>query len=182
MAVKGGFMLQNAQSGKFKGVGDRGFTIIEVLIALVILCIGLMAVGILQNRALQYNHSALLRSRAVQSVEDILDKIRANKDNILSYEIGLGDAEGVYETKAELENELNASYQNIVRMDLAEWKWSLSRALPGGRGAVEIEEDADGFLVATITLEWVESINKASDSLPVEMVIPVKVVLAADIP
>lgn len=178
-------MLQKRQWKNFRHVGGNGgFTIIEVLIALVILCIGLLAVGIMQNRALQYNHAALLRSRAVQSVEDILDKVRANKYNIKNYVIDLDvpdPAAGPYNTKADIDSKLPASYTGIVRLDLAEWKWAISRSLPGGKGAIAVEEDlTDGFLVATITVQWVESINSEAGTAPVEMKVPVKVILASD--
>lgn len=177
-------MLQKRQWKNFRVVGGNGgFTIIEVLIALVILSIGLLAVGILQNRALQYSHAALLRSRAVQSVEDILDKIRANKFNINNYviDLDLPDPAGVpYDTKAAIDSQLTA-YSGIVRLDLAEWKWTLSRSLPGGRGSIAVAEDStDGFLVATITVQWVESINNEGGVPPVQMTVPVKVILASD--
>jgi type IV pilus assembly protein PilV len=57
---------------------ESGFSIIEVLIALLITAVGILGVAGLQVMSLQQNRSALLRDQALQAANDILDRMRAN--------------------------------------------------------------------------------------------------------
>ena len=44
---------------------QHGFTLLEVLVALAVLMIGLVAMAALQSTAIGYNHAAYLRSQAI---------------------------------------------------------------------------------------------------------------------
>ena len=55
-----------------------GFTLIEVLVALVIISIGLVGVAALYVQILKFNGSALNRSKAIVHAADMADRIRAN--------------------------------------------------------------------------------------------------------
>jgi type IV pilus assembly protein PilV len=57
----------------------NGFTLLEVLIALVIFSFGLLALAALMAKGLQYNTSALHRSYASTQAYDIADRMRANR-------------------------------------------------------------------------------------------------------
>ncbi|MEJ2142634.1 MAG: type IV pilus modification protein PilV, partial [Gammaproteobacteria bacterium] len=54
-----------------------GFSLLEVMIAMVIFSIGLIGLAGLQSASLGYNHSAYLRSQATYLAYNILDKMRA---------------------------------------------------------------------------------------------------------
>jgi len=56
-----------------------GFTLLEVMVALLIISFGLLGLAGLQGTALKQNHSAYLRSIATQFSHDIADRIRANR-------------------------------------------------------------------------------------------------------
>lgn len=58
---------------------SRGFSMIEVLIALVILAVGLLGVALLQTLSLRYSQSANYRTKAVNLAYDWLDQARANR-------------------------------------------------------------------------------------------------------
>lgn len=58
----------------------RGFTLIEVLIAFVVLTIGLLGAVALQAKAKQSSYDAAQRSAAVALANDIIERIRANDD------------------------------------------------------------------------------------------------------
>ncbi|TYT75137.1 type IV pilus modification protein PilV [Desulfobotulus mexicanus] len=120
---------------------SSGFTLMEVLLVLVILSIGLLGLAVLQNMALKDNHNALLRSRAVQQAEDILDRIRANRNNLGDYVIAIGATPAV---------------GGMAGTDLTEWRRGLALSLPGGDGSVAVDA-ATG--VVTVVVQWRESVR-----------------------
>lgn len=104
---------------------QKGVTLIEVLIALVILSIGLVGLATLQTVGLRANHSAYLRSQAVIMAYNVVDRMRANRPAATSgaYDIALGDS---------------ASGGGVPEADLADWKARLDRLLPVGDGSVAV--------------------------------------------
>jgi type IV pilus assembly protein PilV len=56
----------------------RGFTLIEVLIALVILSVGMLGIAGLYVHSMQAGRTSILRHNAVTLAGDIADRIRAN--------------------------------------------------------------------------------------------------------
>ncbi len=57
---------------------SSGFTLIEIMIAIVIVSIGLLAYAGLQMDGLKQTHAALFRSQAALSTHDMADRLRAN--------------------------------------------------------------------------------------------------------
>ncbi len=57
---------------------QKGFSLIEVLVATVIMAIGILGIAGLQVISLQQNRSSLMRSEALQLGNDIIDRMRAN--------------------------------------------------------------------------------------------------------
>ena len=60
---------------------ERGFSLIEVLIALLVLAIGLLGLAALQAQGLRFNHDAYVRTQATHIAYDIVDRMRANRAN-----------------------------------------------------------------------------------------------------
>jgi type IV pilus modification protein PilV len=56
----------------------RGFSMIELLVAVLVMGIGVLGITGLQMVSLQNNRGALVRAEAVQLAYDIIDRIRAN--------------------------------------------------------------------------------------------------------
>lgn len=112
---------------RFKLVNNRkqsGISMIEVLIAMLVLTIGLLGMAALQAQATKFNHSAYLRTQATNLAYDIGDRIRANQDQALS---------GNYDHDLE---DSKPSGNNISDQDLAQWLTAIENALPSGRGAI----------------------------------------------
>jgi type IV pilus assembly protein PilV len=73
---------------------QRGFSMLEALIALLVFSIGLLGLAGMQISSLKMNQSALYRSIASESAYAMLDKIRANGLSAKGgdYNLNLGDA------------------------------------------------------------------------------------------
>jgi type IV pilus assembly protein PilV len=126
----------------------RGFTLLEVLVALVVLSIGLLGLSGLQTSSLRNNHSAFLRSQATLAITDIMDRMRANSDaaSAGNYDINYGSTPSAADCSS------NCSAQAVADRDLVEWRSYVER-LPGGEG--EIDVDANG--VAEVRVRWADT-------------------------
>lgn len=84
-------------SGKHRaGVRCQGgFTLIEALIAFVILSVGLLGIVSLQAMAKTSQHLALQHTRAVTLADAIVERIRVNPAGMAVYNIGTGSPVGV---------------------------------------------------------------------------------------
>ncbi len=72
---------------------QRGFSIIEVLVAAIILSIGMLGLAGLQMRTLRNNQSALERGIAVVETQSIADALRGDRVNATNglFDIALAD-------------------------------------------------------------------------------------------
>ncbi len=59
---------------------QRGFSLIEVLVALVLVAIGVLGMVALQGRSIQYTQDSVQRNSAVMLVNDLTEIIRANPE------------------------------------------------------------------------------------------------------
>jgi type IV pilus assembly protein PilV len=118
--------------------GTIGFSLIEVLIAIVILGVGLLGIAGLQVVGLQSNHSSYMRSQASFQIAGILDRMRANRIQALNdaYDIGIGTT---------------PSGSSLADQDLIAWKNELAVLFPSGDGSVACNAG-----ICTVTVQWVD--------------------------
>lgn len=111
-----------------------GFTLLEVMVAMVIFSIGLLGLAGMQAQSVQFSHSAYLRSQATFYAYDILEKMRANRvvASTNSYDTILTDAG----TDNSCYDDLgNCSATQLAAHDIFDWKQLLA-TLPSGNGTV----------------------------------------------
>lgn len=121
-----------------------GFTLIEVLIALVVLSIGLLGLAGLQSAGLRFNQSAAMRTQATQLAYDLADRMRAN-----SVAVNAGDYLGAAGTTVACHTTTGCSPAEMAADDLAAWNAAITRYLPSGEGLVCRDSDiSNGTSVA----------------------------------
>ena len=78
-------MKKNYLKSRLPGSAEKGFSLIEILIAMLILAVGVLGIAALQFKGLQYSNDAHFRSQISNLVSDIADRMRINKTNAASY-------------------------------------------------------------------------------------------------
>jgi len=114
---------------------DRGFTLIEVMVALLVLSIGLLGLAGLQVAALQNNQSAFMRSQATALAYDLADRMRSNVVGTISGNYDPANAAVVPTCRTTA----GCTSQEMAANDLAEWNATIAANLPMGEGAVCID-------------------------------------------
>ena len=111
---------------------QSGFTLIEVLVAVLILAVGLVGVAGLQTVSLQNNQSAFMRSQATALAYNIADRMRANRNTAVA---NLYDPLAAA-ASANCMSTTGCTPQDLARNDLAQWDAAITASLPMGEGFV----------------------------------------------
>ena len=135
-------------------IRQRGFTLLEVLIAVVILSIGLLGVAGMQASAMRNNHSAYSKTQATALAMDIADRIRINSSVAANYDFDTDS--DVPESKPGCMADANGcSPTDLAEYDIYEWSQPIISAespiLPGGRAIIE-----RNGTITTIAIYWRE--------------------------
>ena len=109
---------------------QRGVSLIESMIALLVISIGLLGIASLQITAMKQNTTALNHSQAVWAAYSMADRIRANTSEFASYA-------DIDTSNSYSQDCLGASCSNIqmVTADAADWA-AIVQTLPAGRGMI----------------------------------------------
>jgi type IV pilus assembly protein PilV len=134
---------------------QRGFTLLEVLIALVVLAVGLLGLAALQNLGLRYGNESYERSQATLLIYEMIDRMRANPSGVRG---GSYDGFATYTnsppatsgcTTAICDNNAMAIY------DVNQWISAIigKSILVGGEGRIQRQGTSFSFNVA---VQWQE--------------------------
>ena len=136
----------------YTGNKQQGFTLLEVLIALLVLSIGLLGLAALQTTGLRSNEMASMRTTSTMLAYDISDRMRANPQGVLDgdYVIDSGPVSG---TPTDCTSN-DCTTAQLALYDLDQWKDAVA-TLPGGLG--DITQTAGPPLTHTITVRWDEN-------------------------
>lgn len=133
---------------------QRGATLIEVLITMLVVAVGLLGAAGLQLASTRYQQTSAMRSQALLQAEFIIEKMRVNSANLTAANLANAQAnpETAYLAADEypdadddalpddpacgLNGQPICSAAQAAQRDLREWKLSLARDLPGGRGSI----------------------------------------------
>lgn len=135
-----------------------GFTLLEALIALVILSVGLLGVAKLVLGAVHADDSAYMRGQATQLAYELLDQMRANRP---------GGTAGNYTYPGTAPANNNCSTVActplaLAQLDLYNFNSRVQQALPSGKFTVAMATDAFADTIATITVSWDDSLAQSA--------------------
>ena len=132
-------MHKNTNIHKIKHLS--GFTLLEVMIALLVLSIGLLGIAALQANSLKVNHGAYQRSQAIFLAYDMMDRLRANRTAALAgqCDIAMGATLGG---------------TDLCDTDVTDWQTNFVGALlPSGQGFIDCSTTAN---ICIVTVQWDE--------------------------
>ena len=139
---------------------NKGFSLLELLVAVLIVAVGLLGIAGLQLASAQNNRGALERSVATFLAEDMLERARANP--AADYTVAAGPPAAFVDCLAD-----TCSAAELARFDVAVWKCALGQwretplcqglpssllrgpGLPAGDGTVAANGDA-----VTVEIAW----------------------------
>jgi type IV pilus assembly protein PilV len=140
---------------------ERGFTLLEVLIALLVMSIGLLGIGKMMMLSARANDSAYMRSQATALAYTMLDAMRANRVAAISQ--GYDTAQVVPAQLACATAAPGCTSGQVAQNDTFLWNQALATELPNGAGAVVTVTAPDvvtgaNNITATITVTWSDKV------------------------
>jgi type IV pilus assembly protein PilV len=139
----------------------RGFTLIEVLIAFVIIAIGLLGLASLQLASLNNQLEAYQRAQALLLIEDMANRMRVNPVAAAAGDYTEGEQYGLQPLGVDC-----TVQPTIAQRDLCEWNEAIAGSsvqlagdnvgsLVAARGCIANQVgSADGETVIRITIAW----------------------------
>jgi type IV pilus assembly protein PilV len=130
---------------------QRGFTLIEILVTVIVLSIGLLGLAGLQATALRFNSTAYQRSQATILAYDIAEQMRANAKAARCGAYTNGTRRTGEDCSVIEVSDLPAR-QAIATQDIQRWTATLGNVLPLGTGTI-----AYAGTIITVTIRWDDS-------------------------
>jgi len=153
----------------------RGFTLVEVMVALTLLSIGMLGSARMQIFSTQATHAAYLRGQAVTFVQDFIDRMQANTT---AAQAGNYDSADPVNYAIPADNSCSETATTLASVctpvqlaahDRWEWSQDLVAVLPNGQGAVCLDSDpADAIAcdgagnIYTVSINWSVNENGAT--------------------
>jgi type IV pilus assembly protein PilV len=122
---------------------QRGMTLIEILVAIVVLSIGLLGLAGLQLKGLQVGQGSTYRWQAAMLAQDVLDRMRADSAGVLAGNYVLPGATPTGATAA----------------SIADWQARVA-ALPGGTSTITFPNGVGasvGTSQVTVEIDWTDT-------------------------
>jgi len=167
----------------FKRSNQSGFSLIEVLVALLIFSFALLGIAGLMTISIRSNHNGYLRSQAVLLSNDIAVKMRANVGGLWADKYQ-GDAPTTPTTTCSKSTPCDKG--QLATYDMEQWGSQIIQVLPNGSGNLRCTTHplpagilSTGLWVASppfpgicnITVAWNESNERGSEEQKIDLVI-----------
>ncbi|MEL7185701.1 MAG: type IV pilus modification protein PilV [Pseudomonadota bacterium] len=133
---------------------QRGFSLVEVLIALVIMSVGMLGIAGLYVQSMQAGRTSMFRHHAVTLAGDVADRIRANPTAGAAYNHA-ASATGTNNNCVAMSTDCNPA--EMAANDIFVWQTQADDSLPNGTVAVAFTAAAAGVPpLYQITVAWDE--------------------------
>lgn len=151
----------------------KGFTLLEVMIAVLVLSIGLLGLAALQAYAMRNNQSANYRTQATNLAVQMLDQIRSHRGAADASEDGRNhpnvrkliagwDSSSFWAGNGESPAQHCGEGGDALRCDRARWGQALSSQLPNGRARISFTGVTGGADSGQVTIEICWSDDRSS--------------------
>jgi type IV pilus assembly protein PilV len=145
------------------GNSQKGFTLLEVLIALLVLAIGLLGLAALQTTGLRSNTMATTRTHSTQLAYDISDRMRANVAG--SYTTTPLKVVTAILNQYALASCPHTQLTTQADKDLNAWCTAVAGMLPSGNAAItrtllpglDVADPLDDVVTYDVTVYWDEA-------------------------
>jgi len=142
------------------GRNEAGFSLIEVLIALVIMSVGMLGIAGLYVESMQAGRTAIFRHNAVTLASDVADRIRANPSAGADYEGIRGNNNCVL-------GNVDCDPTQMASNDIDLWKTQADGMLPNGDVTITFDNN-----VSPPTYEIVVTWDEANEAQTYTILIP----------
>jgi type IV pilus assembly protein PilV len=144
----------------------RGFTLVEVLVALIVLSIGMLGIASLYSQALGAGRSTQYRSQAVNLLSDLADRIRVNRLGQAAY----SGAPANNACDAQSGGPADCNPAQMAAHDLYLWDRQVTELLPSGQWNVAYSNAASPPMF-TISVTW-EEVGQGRVGAELEIQVP----------
>lgn len=167
-------MLFNARPAqRIRRRADRGATMIEVLVAILILSIGMLGIAGLQVASMKYSQGGWARAAVASGLSDFADRIRANPGSTIAAYAVAGDYTA--QRTALLANTVVAAKDceaaaavctaaELADFHLVQWRLSIDASMPGS-AALVTGDRAAGY---TTTVMWFDKAFLKKDGVTLD--------------
>lgn len=147
---------------------QRGVTLIEVLITVLVMAIGLLGMAALQLNGLNTNHDAYYRSQATLFAADLADRMRANLDAARDghYAGATPGSDPGFDCQTTFPADNRCTGEQLAQADLYNWLQRLqdpTDGLPVATATVACAAPCGTGYPYTITLAWDEDRSGETD-------------------
>lgn len=143
---------------------QHGFTIVEALVALVVLAVGMLGIASLYVTTLRASGSATSRMQAINLAGDLGDRIRANRTAGTAYAAAApATPPGCIGTG------VTCTATDMAAYDLAVWQAAIQQALPGAPAGVVDVNTGTNPTTYEIRVSWVEAGETVQQSYTLRM-------------
>jgi type IV pilus assembly protein PilV len=139
-----------------------GFTLVEAMVALLVLSVGVIGVAALHGQSLAASRAAIFRSQAIGFAGDMAERIRLNRGARSAY---AGDARHYACDAPSDRGGVACPPPELAAYDLFVWNQEIAAALPGGQGSVIVDTNLDPATY-TVSVSWDEATESDRASFP----------------
>lgn len=130
---------------------QRGITLVESLVAIVVMALGILGILGVQMRTLTDTQGGVRRAQAIRLIEDLGERLQNNPD-------ALGNLSAYTATPTSSDNCASTACapDRLATYDIKQWRTSVSDALPNGKAIVFIPKGGPRQL--GVLMVWNESL------------------------
>lgn len=144
----------------------KGMTLLEVLVAVVLLSVGMLGIASMLMLSGKTNNSSYSKHEATLCADNIIERMRANSQVVAggSYTISNINSNGGPGTVAAPAANCAATTCNSTQLasyDTWYWLTVVVAQLPSGSGSITTAPGTDNASLVTITVQWDDSIAQS---------------------